>query len=67
MTNHHLRPEGVDPASIIAFIAMTAIGVLIWGAATYFVLGTLFGMSVTFGQSIGIGMVLGLIYGFISK
>ena len=50
-----------NAAAIVAFIGFTALGVLIFGAITHFVLATLFGLSVTFGQSIGIGCVLGVL------
>lgn len=51
--------------AIVAFIAFTAIGVMIFGAITQFVLG-LFGIAVTFGQACGIGFVLGLLWGMAS-
>ena len=50
----------------VAFIALAAIGVMIFGAVTQFVLG-LFGIAVTFGQACGIGFVLGLIFGALGK
>ena len=56
-----------NASAIIAFIGFTAVGILIFGAVTHFVLATMFGLSVSFGQSIGIGLVLGLILGIISK
>lgn len=49
----------------VAFLAMTAVGIMIFGAITMFVLG-LFGISVTFGQACGIGFVLGLLWGMAS-
>ena len=52
--------------AIVAFIALTAIGILIFGGVTQFVLG-LFGIGVTFGQACGIGFVLGIIFGAISQ
>ena len=52
--------------AIVAFIALTAGGILIFGGITQFVLG-LFGIAVTFGQACGIGFVLGLIFGVISQ
>ena len=52
--------------AIVAFIALTGIGIMMFGAVTQFILG-LFGIAVTFGQACGIGFVLGLVYGLIYR
>ncbi len=56
-----------NTAAILAFLAMTAVGVAIIGIATHFVLAVLFGLPVSIGQSIGIGVVLSLIFNAGSK
>ena len=52
--------------AIVAFVALAAIGVMIFGGITQFVLG-LFGIAVTFGQACGIGFVLGIVFGASSR
>lgn len=51
-----------NTTAIIAFLALTALGVGFIGAATHFVLAVIFGLPVSWGQSIGIGVVLSLIF-----
>ena len=51
-----------NTVAILAFLALTAVGVGIIGAATHFVLAVCFGLPVSIGQSIGIGVILSLIF-----
>ena len=64
---HHTPPEGPGPGMWLSFIVLTALGMLIFGAVTHFVLTVLFGLGVSFGQSLGIGVVLGMILSTISR
>ena len=56
-----------NTVAILAFLAMSAIGVGIIGIATHFVLAVCFGLPVSIGQSIGIGVILSLLFNAGSK